>query len=157
MLIGGTLFHLLPDIAEGSSEELNQGLTSIVLITISLMVVLDSVVEFNFKSIKKEAHVAPVAAVIELQSASKVGPTASATYSVAIAPSVEATNKKPDVSDVQLQQLSYLTLLRQTDVFTNLVGEAIHNLTDGIAIATAFTLSWETGILVPRHFTLKIL
>jgi hypothetical protein len=39
------------------------------------MVVLDSVGEFNFKSIKKEAHVAPVAAEIELQSASKVGPT----------------------------------------------------------------------------------
>lgn len=155
MLIGGTLFHLLPDIAEGSSEELNQGLTSIVLITISLMVVLDSIVEFNFKSVKKEAHVAPVAAEIELRSASQAGPTASSSYSVAIAPSMEATNKKPDASDVQLQQLSYLTLLRQTDVFTNLAGEAIHNLTDGIAISTAFTLSWETGILVPRHFTLE--
>jgi zinc transporter ZupT len=120
------------------------------------MVVLDSVVEFNFKSVKKEAHVAPVAAEIELQSASQAGPTASSSYSVAIAPSVEATNKNSvRCTDVQLQQLSYLTLLRQTDVFTNLAGEAIHNLTDGIAIATAFTLSWETGILVPHHFTLE--
>ena len=120
------------------------------------MVVLDSVVEFNFKFVKKEAHVAPVAAEIELQSASQAGPTASSSYSVAIAPSVEATNNNSvRCTDVQLQQLSYLTLLRQTDVFTNLVGEAIHNLTDGIAIATAFTLSWETGILVPRHFTLE--
>jgi zinc transporter ZupT len=120
------------------------------------MVVLDSVVEFNFKSVKKEAHVAPVAAEIKLQSASQADPTASSSYSVAIAPSVEATNTNSvRCTDVQLQQLSYLTLLRQTDIFTNLAGEAIHNLNDGIAIATAFTLSWETGILVPRHCTLE--
>lgn len=42
VLIGGSLFHLLPDIAEGSNSELNRGLTCIILVVISLMFMIDS-------------------------------------------------------------------------------------------------------------------
>jgi zinc transporter ZupT len=135
VLIGGSLFHLLPNIADGSSKELNRGLTSIVLVVISAMVVLDAVFELNGK---KSDIKEPVSN--DLQS---VSPVPNPSYAVAIKPASNTTNKLPEDQD---QRMSYFVLLQQPDVLVNLMGEALHNLNDGIAIATAFTLSWETGI-----------
>jgi zinc transporter ZupT len=145
VLIGGTLFHLLPDIAEGSSTELNQGLTSIVLIVVSLMVMLDSMVEL--KNANKTDAKQPAAN--ELQS---VSPVASPSYAVAIKPSSDTAGNMPD--DPR-HKMSYSVLLQQPDVLVNLMGEALHNLNDGIAIATAFTLSWETGTVAYLHSILQ--
>ncbi len=59
VLIGGTLFHLLPDIAEGSTDQLNQVLTSVVLIVISLMVTLDAVFELSHRKNNESNKVNP--------------------------------------------------------------------------------------------------
>lgn len=140
VLISGSLFHLLPDIAEGSSIELNRGLTSIVLIVISLMVVIDSVA--NIKRTKNDESSSKVHAEVEVQKVPNAGEPA---YAVAITPSPEAA-KEHRQNVPQQHYLSYLALLQQPDVMVNLIGEALHNLNDGIAIATAFTLSWKSGI-----------
>ena len=140
MLIGGSLFHLLPDIAENSSEEFNRGLTCIVLVVISVMVMLESFAEL--KSNRATQSKNQVHSAAELQNVSHNEDPA---YAVSIAPSSEAAKKQPDSPQPQ-HQLSYAALLQQPDVLVNLMGEALHNLCDGIAIAAAFTLSWESGI-----------
>jgi zinc transporter ZupT len=58
-------------------------------------------------------------------------------------PSQRAVQKTDDAQ--QLQRLTYQALLSNPDVIANLIGEALHNLNDGIAIATAFTVSWKSG------------
>ena len=145
VLISGSLFHLLPDIAEGSSTELNRGLTSIVLIVISLMVVIDSVA--NMKRTKNDESSSKVHAEVEVQ---KVPNAGDPSYAVAITPSPEAA-KEHRQNVPQQHHFSYLALLQQPDVMVNLIGEALHNLNDGIAIATAFTLSWKSGIASFLH------
>jgi zinc transporter ZupT len=141
VLIGGSLFHLLPDITEGSNEEFKQVLIGIILIVISLMVGLDS--------------------FVELQSSNKVQPAIMSLTApddgvdrfVSVAPSSQSADGPADgfsphhLQPQQHQQkLSYPDLLQQPGVMVNLIGEAVHNLTDGIAIATAFSLSWESGL-----------
>lgn len=71
-----------------------------------------------------------------------VPPVANPAYTVAMKPCSTARNSPDDHG----HQMSYSVLLQQPDVLVSVLGEAIHNLNDGIAIATAFTLSWETGI-----------
>jgi zinc transporter ZupT len=147
VLIGGTLFHLLPDIAEGSSDQLNQGLTSIVLIVISLMVTMDAVFEFSHRKNNESNKVSPNT---ELPTVSNVhNAVAPAEFPIPIrnasSDSSHTANRATDGS-LQLQPLSYSALLKQPDVATNLLGEALHNLNDGIAIAAAFSLSWASGM-----------
>lgn len=147
VLIGGTLFHLLPDIAEGSTDQLNQVLTSVVMIVISLMVTMDAVFELSHRKNNESNKVNPNT---ELPTVSNVhNAVAPAEFPIPIksasSDSSHTVNRKTDGS-LQLQPLSYSALLKQPDVATNLLGEALHNLNDGIAIATAFSLSWASGM-----------
>lgn len=104
------------------------------------MVMLESFAELNGKRANESKN--QVHSTAELQNVSR---NEDPSYAVSIAPSSEANKKQPDSPQPQ-DQLSYSALLQQPDVLVNLMGEALHNLCDGIAIAAAFTLSWESGI-----------
>jgi zinc transporter ZupT len=132
----------LPDIAEGSSSELNRGLTSIILVVISVLFMIDS--HASMKHRDKQKSSSKVHSESEVQKHSSAADPGMPEYAVAISPSGDVTKKHQHPS-VQQHHLSYSALLQLPEVLSNLLGEALHNLNDGIAIATAFTLSWASG------------
>ncbi len=141
VLIGGSLFHLVPDVTKDSSEDFKQVLIGTILVVISLMVGLDSFVELQSHNKVQPAilpHNAPQDGVDHFVS---VAPSSQ----IADGP-VDGLSPAPLQPQQQQQKLSYPALLQQPGVMVNLIGEAVHNLTDGIAIATAFSLSWESGV-----------
>jgi zinc transporter ZupT len=146
--MGSTMFHLLPHIAEGSSHEQNQLLTSIVLITISLMILIDCFIASKSQSVNQSCN--KVHSGVELQSDNVPQ------HVVPIEKASDSEASKAD-SSPSSTCMTYAELLRKPDVMVNLMGEALHNLNDGIAIATAFSLSWQSGELIMQDLTKSVL
>jgi zinc transporter ZupT len=114
------------------------------------MIMMDAFVELSHKMSNDSHHESQkkVNPNIEVSKASNINNTvAQKEFPISVENTVSS---KPTIhaadNCLQPQPLSYAALLQKPDVATNLMGEALHNLNDGIAIATAFSLSWESGM-----------
>ena len=150
--MGDTLFHLLPQVSSNSSKSMNLLTTSIVLITIAVMLLIDSALhvrsQVNNQVQSAAAAPQPLDAKggdLEMQ---KVAAGANEPSSAIADPSVPSSAAAAIAClppSAKPRRMSLLELLKQPEIIVNLTGEALHNFTDGIAIAAAFSLSWTTG------------
>jgi zinc transporter ZupT len=114
------------------------------------MIMMDAIVELSHKKSNDSNNESPkkVNPNIEVSKASDINQVLPADFPIPFenALSSQSAIHATDSCPPQPQPLSYSALLLKPDVATNLMGEALHNFNDGIAIATAFSLSWQSGM-----------
>ena len=150
--MGDTLFHLLPQVSSNSSKSMNLLTTSIVLITIAVMLLIDSALhvrsQVNNQVQSAAAAPQPLDAKggdLEMQRVAAGANEPSSAIADPSVPSAAAAAIACLPPSAKPPRMSLLELLKQPEIIVNLTGEALHNFTDGIAIAAAFSLSWTTG------------
>jgi len=147
--MGDALFHILPLVSAEASKSMNTLTTSIVLITIAVMLCIDAALHVRSQVNNQVLDAAAAPPQLDAKGSNDLEMQQVATNepskAVAHAPSQSSATAAYLPPFVKQPHMSLRALLKQPEIIVNLTGEALHNFTDGIAIAAAFSLSWTTG------------